>query len=148
MSDINRRVDAIVDKFNTFKDWEDRYRELIQFGKKATNLDIDSLDDKFLVKGCQSQVWLIPDYKSGIVSFKGTSDAAIVKGIVCLLIEAFSGSNPQEILDFDVDFLNKIGITEHLSMNRTNGLASMVKQIKMYALVYNSLFQKGVMDAP
>lgn len=142
------RAEKVIERFNQFKDWEDRYRELIKLGKTSSETTDQNLDEKYLVKGCQSQVWLVPNYKNGLVSFVGTSDAAIVAGIVALLIDVFSPSTPQDILDYDMKFLGDIGITEHLSMNRTNGLASMVKQIKLYALAYQSLYEKGIMDAP
>lgn len=145
---IREKADAVVKQFNQYADWEDRYRELIKIGKSSVSPNSEQLIEKYLVKGCQSQVWLIPSYKSGKVYFLADSDAAIVSGIVALLVQVFSGSEPKEILDSDMDFLKQIGITEHLSMNRTNGLASMIKQIKFYAFAYQSLFEKGIMDAP
>lgn len=145
---LDTRANEMVNRFSSIKDWEDRYKEVIKIGKEATPIGEDSTHDKFLVKGCQSQVWLIPSYKGGIVSFKADSDAAIVRGIVNLLVGVYSGSSPKEIVEYSRDFLGEIGIKEHLSMNRTNGLAAMLKQIKMYGVVYMSLAEKGVMDAP
>lgn len=145
---IDERAHSIVKQFSQYSDWEDRYRELIKIGKNAEVMPVQDKIDKFLVKGCQSLVWLKPSYTKGVVEFKADSDAVIVKGIVCLLVNVFSGATPEEILKNDISFLSDIGITEHLSMNRTNGLASMVKQIKMYGVVYKSLADKGILDAP
>jgi cysteine desulfuration protein SufE len=145
---LRNRVSAIVDRFSQFDDWEDRYKEIIKIGKNLSELDDGDKIEKFQVKGCQSQVWLKPSFENGIVNYFGDSDAILVKGIVGVLIEAYSGSTPNEILEYQDDFLKSIGITDHLSMNRTNGLASMLKQIKMYAVVYKSLADKGIKDAP
>ena len=145
---IDKRANNIIRRFNQYDDWEDRYRELIQLGKTAKALDDSNKSDKYLVKGCQSLVWLKPSFIEGKVYFQADSDASIVKGIVCLLVEVFSESTPAEIMSNNVEFLSEIGITEHLSMNRTNGLSSMVKQIKMYAIAYQSLAEKGIMNAP
>ena len=145
---IDTRASDIITRFNQYTDWEDRYKELINLGRKAQGQISGTPDDKYLVKGCQSQVWLIPEYSNGRVYFTADSDASIVKGIVLLLVQVYSDSTPMEILNDKSEFLSKIGITEHLSMNRTNGLASMLKQIKMYAMVYQSLADKGISDAP
>ena len=144
----NNAVEQIIDRFNKYSDWEDRYRELIKTGKSLTDLDESQKIDKFKVRGCQSQVWLVPELKDGKVLFKADSDAVLVKGIVALLVEAYSGLTPEEITAQDTGFLKEIGITEHLSMNRTNGLANMVKQIKMYAMAFQSLVAKGINNVP
>jgi cysteine desulfuration protein SufE len=133
------RVGQVKERFLKFSDWEDRYLELIQIGRTSAAYPEDKRIDKFKVKGCQSQVWLYSEFKDGKVSFYGDSDAVLVKGIVGLLVEVYSGSTPEEILGLKPEFLKEIGITEHLSMNRSNGLASMMKQIQMYALVYKSM---------
>ena len=143
-SSKNNAVEQIIDRFNKYSDWEDRYRELIKTGKSLTDLDESQKIDKFKVRGCQSQVWLVPELKDGKVLFKADSDAVLVKGIVALLVEAYSGLTPEEITAQDTGFLKEIGITDHLSMNRTNGLANMVKQIKMYAMAFQSLVAKGI----
>lgn len=147
-SSKNNAVEQIIDRFNKYSDWEDRYRELIKTGKSLTDLDESQKIDKFKVRGCQSQVWLVPELKDGKVLFKADSDAVLVKGIVALLVEAYSGLTPEEITAQDTGFLKEIGITEHLSMNRTNGLANMVKQIKMYAMAFQSLVAKGINNVP
>ncbi|MBC77619.1 MAG: Fe-S metabolism protein SufE [Halobacteriovoraceae bacterium] len=144
----NSAVEQIIERFNQYSDWEDRYRELIKTGKSLNELDESQKIDKFKVRGCQSQVWLVPELKDGKVLFKADSDAVLVKGIVALLVEAYSGLTPEEITSQDTGFLKEIGITEHLSMNRTNGLANMVKQIKMYAIAFQSLIAKGVTNVP
>lgn len=142
------KITSIVERFNRFSDWEDRYRELIKTGKGLESLDDAQKIEKFQIRGCQSQVWLVPELKDGKVIFRADSDAVLVKGIVALLVEAYSGLSPEEILAQDTNFLKEIGITEHLSMNRTNGLANMVKQIKMYGMAFQSLVAKGIQNVP
>lgn len=132
---MQERIDKIKERFLQFNDWEDRYKELIQLGKSLDSYPEDKRDDKYKVKGCQSQVWLYPEIKEGRVYFYGDSDAVLVKGIVGLLLSVYSDATPAEILATKPDFLKEVGITEHLSMNRSNGLAAMMKQIQMYALV-------------
>lgn len=139
---VTERITQVVSRFKAQADWEDRYKELIQIGKQLALYPEEQRQEKFKVKGCQSQVWLYPEFKEGRVFFHADSDAILVKGIMGLLTEVYSGLKPQEILDTPADFLKEIGITEHLSMNRSNGLASMLKQIQMYALVYKSLGEK------
>lgn len=145
---IESRVKTLVERFNQYSDWEDRYKELIKIGKNLGELPLEDQIEKFQIKGCQSKVWLKPNYSDGKIHFVATSDAVLVKGIVGLLVEAYSGSSPDEVISYKDDFLKDIGITDHLSMNRTNGLASMLKQIKMYGIVYKSLLDKGIKDAP
>ena len=144
---IKLKADSVVDRFSQYNDWEDRYKELIKIGKSLPELSPEYQIEKFQVKGCQSLVWLKPEFKEGKVKFYGYSDAVLVKGIVGLLVDVYSGFRPDEILAYQDDFLKKIGITEHLSMNRTNGLASMLKQIKMYAMAFKSLADKGIENA-
>jgi cysteine desulfuration protein SufE len=144
---IENRVIGLVERFNQYNDWEDRYKELIKIGKNLDDLPVEFQIEKFQIKGCQSKVWLRPQYKNGVVEFFATSDAILVKGIVGLLVEAYSHATPDEIISYKDDFLKDIGITDHLSMNRTNGLASMLKQIKMYGIVFKSLADKGIKDA-
>jgi cysteine desulfuration protein SufE len=136
---INKRKTQVLERFQKIADWEDRYKELINLGKELAPFPQDKREDKFKVKGCQSQVWLAPEFRDGKIYFHADSDAVLVKGIVALLVYVFSGSTPQEVVNEKADFLKTIGITEHLSMNRANGLASMLKQIHMYGLVYQSL---------
>ena len=144
---INERINEIVDRFTQFSDWEDRYKELIKIGKDLSDYAETDQIEKFQIKGCQSQVWLKPSYREGLVHFQASSDAILVKGIVGILVKVYSGSTPDEILHQKNDFLKEIGITEHLSMNRTNGLASMLKQIQMYAYAYKTLYDQGIMNA-
>jgi cysteine desulfuration protein SufE len=133
------RVSQIKRHFLTFSDWEDRYRELIHLGRDLAPYPEEKREEKYKVKGCQSQVWLFPEFKNGRVYFYADSDAILVKGIIGLLVKVYSDATPDEILSTKPDFLKEVGITEHLSMNRSNGLAAMMKQIQMYALVFKSL---------
>lgn len=133
------RTTRIKQRFLQFKDWEDRYKELIVLGKGLSAYPEDKREDKYKVKGCQSQVWLYPEFKEGKVYFHADSDALLVKGIVGILTSVYSDATPEEILSTKPDFLAEVGITEHLSMNRSNGLAAMMKQIQMYAVVFKSM---------
>ncbi len=139
---MTERVNQIKQRLGQYSDWEDRYKELILLGKSLQNYPEDKRDEKYKVKGCQSQVWLYPELKDGRVYFFGDSDAVLVKGIVGLLLSVYSDATPDEILATKPEFLKEVGITEHLSMNRSNGLAAMMKQIPMYALVFKSLNQQ------
>ena len=139
MANMQDRIAQVVTRFTGLPDWEERYKELIKVGKEMGAYPEEQRTEKFQVKGCQSQVWLFPSFTNGHVHFAADSDALLVKGIVALLVHVYSGATPAEILADKGEFLKAIGITEHLSMNRTNGLASMLKQIQMYALVYQSL---------
>ena len=144
---IQDRITQLVERFNSFSQWEERYKELIQNGKKLAPLEETDKIDKFRIKGCQSQVWLKPEYKDGVIHFYADSDAVLVKGIISLLLEVYSGETPEVVMATPPQFLKDIGITEHLTMNRTNGLASMVKQIQMYGTAFSALKQKGVLNA-
>lgn len=136
---MQERISRIKERFLQYKDWEDRYKELITLGKELNIYPEEKRDEKYKVKGCQSQVWLYPEFKDGRVFFYGDSDAVLVKGIVGLLVTVYSDATPDEILATKPDFLKEVGITEHLSMNRSNGLAAMMKQMQMYALVFKSM---------
>lgn len=144
---MDEKIAQLITRFTKHDEWEDRYRELIQTGKNIEGLKDSDKDEKFRIKGCQSQVWLKPEYKDGVIFFHADSDAVLVKGIIGILLEVYSGEEPENIMGRPPQFLKDIGITEHLSMNRTNGLASMVKQIQMYATAFNALKQKGVLSA-
>lgn len=133
------RITQVKERFIQYQDWEDRYKELIQLGKELSSYPEEKREDKYKVKGCQSQVWLYPEFKEGRVYFLADSDALLVKGIVGLLVSVYSDATPEEILSTKPDFLKEVGITEHLSMNRSNGLAAMMKQMQMYALVLKSM---------
>ncbi|MFG1498604.1 SufE family protein [Halobacteriovorax sp. XZX-3] len=141
---IQERVDALISEFNGFGDWEDRYMHIISRGKQMESLPEDLQQEEYKVKGCQSQVWLIPELKDGKVFFRADSDAAIVKGIVSILVGVYSDATPDEILATKPDFLDTIGLRQHLSMSRANGLSSMIKQISMYALAYKTKIQMGL----
>lgn len=144
---IEVKAKEIVTQFCRHSEWEDRYRELIKMGKTLEDYPKDNLLDKYLIQGCQSKAWLYPTYKDGQMILQATSEAILVKGIISLLIKVYSGELPSNVLGHRADFLKEIGITEHLSMNRTNGLSSMIKQIQMYALVYKTLEDQGIQSA-
>lgn len=144
---ITDKIDRLVERFMQFDQWEDRYKELIKSAKGLAPMESNERVEKFRIKGCQSQVWLKPELKDGLVYFKADSDAVLVKGIISILLEVYSGQSPELILNNSPDFLKKIGITEHLTMNRTNGLASMVKQVQIYATAFCALKNKGVLNA-
>jgi SufE protein probably involved in Fe-S center assembly len=134
---INEIQDEIIEEFSISDDWMDRYAVLIDMGNMLSVLDEKYKTESNLIEGCQSRVWLHADYNDGKVIFQGESDAVIVKGIVSLLIRVLSGHTPQEIIDADLYFIDKIGLKEHLSPTRSNGLVSMLKQMKMYALAFS-----------
>ena len=135
---INEIQDEIIDEFSGFDDWMDKYQLLIDLGNEQEPLDEKYKVESNLIDGCQSRVWLQADYVDGKINFTAESDALIVKGIVALLIRVLSGHTPQEILDADLYFIEKIGLKEHLSPTRSNGLLAMVKQMRVYALAFSS----------
>lgn len=139
---INELQDNIIEEFSMFDDWMDKYALLIDLGNS-----LEPLNDKFktpqnIIEGCQSRVWLNAELKDGIISFQGESDAVLVKGIVSLLINVLSGHTPDEIFNSNLYFIDTIGLKEHLSPTRSNGLVAMVKQMKMFALAYKSANSK------
>ena len=136
---INEIQDEIIEEFSGLDDWMDKYQLLIDLGNELTPLDERYKTEQNLIDGCQSRVWLQADYVDGKINFTAESDALIVKGIVALLIRVLSGHTPQEILDADLYFIEKIGLKEHLSPTRSNGLLAMVKQMRVYALAFNSV---------
>ena len=131
---INEVQDEVIAEFSDFDDWMDRYQLLIDLGNEQEPLNDKYKTEQNLIEGCQSRVWLQADEKDGRIIFQAESDALIVKGIISLLIKVLSGHTPDEILDADLYFIDKIGLKEHLSPTRSNGLLSMVKQMRMYAL--------------
>lgn len=135
---INKTQDQIIDEFAVFDDWMDKYALLIDLGNSLPPLEDKYKTENNLIEGCQSRVWLQADYEDGKIYFKGESDAVIVKGIVSLLIQVISGHTPQEILDANLYFIDEIGLKEHLSPTRSNGLVSMVKQMRLYALAFKA----------
>ncbi len=143
MATINEIQDEIIEEFSGFDDWMDKYQLLIDLGNEQEPLDEKYKVESNLIDGCQSRVWLQADYEDGVIRFTAESDALIVKGIVALLIRVLSGHTPQEILDADLYFIEKIGLKEHLSPTRSNGLLAMVKQMRVYALAFSSSAAKG-----
>ena len=135
---INEIQDEIIEEFSGLDDWMDRYQMLIDLGNEQEPLDEQYKVEQNLIDGCQSRVWLHADYNDGVIVFTAESDALIVKGIVALLIRVLSGHTPQEILDAELYFIDRIGLKEHLSPTRTNGLLAMVKQMRMYALAFGT----------
>ena len=136
MKSIQEKQNQIIDEFNFFQDWTEKYQYLIDLGKSLPDFDQNNKIDSNLIDGCQSKVWLNSSFNDNIVIFEADSDAIISKGIISLLIRVFSGHNPKDILEADIDFIEKIGLNSHLSQTRANGLLSMIKQIKIYALAY------------
>ncbi|SFW44623.1 cysteine desulfuration protein SufE [Prevotellaceae bacterium HUN156] len=133
---INERQDEIIEEFAGFDDWMDRYQLLIDLGNEQEPLDEKYKTEQNLIDGCQSRVWLQADYADGKIHFQAESDALIVKGIVTLLIRVLNDSTPQDILDADLYFIDEIGLKEHLSPTRSNGLLAMIKQMRMYAVAF------------
>ena len=135
---INEIQDEIIEEFSAFDDWMDKYALLIELGNSLAPLDDKYKTESNLIEGCQSRVWLQADYSDGLIHFQGESDAVIVKGIVSLLIKIISGHTPDEILNADLYFVDKIGLKEHLSRTRSNGLVAMLKQMRLYAMAFKS----------
>lgn len=136
---INEIQDEIIAEFSDFDDWMDRYQMLIDMGSEQPPLEDQYKTEQNLIDGCQSRVWLQADMVDGKLQFRAESDALIVKGIVALLVRVLSDHTPQEILDADLYFIDRIGLREHLSPTRSNGLGAMLKQMKMYALAFKSI---------
>lgn len=136
MKSIDEIQDEIIDEFSVFDDWMDKYALLIDLGNSLPPIEEKYKTNENLIEGCQSRVWLQADYRDGRIWFEAESDAIIVKGIVSLLVRVLSGRTPDEILNADLYFIDRIGLTEHLSPTRSNGLVAMVKQMRMYALAF------------
>ena len=128
----------IIDEFSVFEDWMDKYEYIIELGKGVPVIDQDRKTEANLIKGCQSRVWLSSEFRDGRIWFAADSDAIITKGIISLLVRVFNGRTPQEILSSDFSFVEKIGLKDNLSPTRANGLVSMIKQIKNYAVAYSA----------
>ena len=140
---INEAQDEVIEEFSDLTDWMDKYQMLIDLGNDLDELDAKYKNDSNFIDGCHSRVWLQCDYVDGKLIFTADSDALITKGIIALLIQVLSGHTPQEILDADLYFIDKIGLRQHLSPTRSNGLLSMVKQIKDYAIAYKAKEDAG-----
>ena len=134
--DINEAQNRIIEEFSAFDDWMDRYSLLIEKGKELPALEPSHKKNEYLIEGCQSKVWLYPEFKNGKIFFSADSDALITKGIVALLIELFSGRTPHEIKNAELYFIDKIGLRQNLSPTRANGLLAMIKQMRLYAMAY------------
>ncbi len=135
---INEKQNNIVEEFEQFDDWMDKYSLLIDLGNSLEPVTETDKVPQNIIEGCQSRVWLTADYQNGIITYHGESDAILVKGIVSLLIQVLSGHTPDEILNTELFFIEKIGLREHLSPTRSNGLLAMIKQMRLYALAYKS----------
>ena len=133
----------IVEEFEVFDDWMDRYNYLIELGNSLDIIDPKFKTNEYIIKGCQSRVWINAEYEDGKVVYSADSDAIITKGIISLLIRVLSNRTPQEIMDSELSFIDEIGLKENLSPTRANGLLSMVKQMKLYAVAYNAKYGKN-----
>jgi len=133
---IKEIQDELIEDFELFDEWEDKYAYIIELGKKLSPLDEKYKKEDYRVKGCQSNVWLNSYLKEGQVIFEADSDAIIVKGLVSMLVKVLSGHSPEELANADLYFIDKIGMQQHLSMTRSNGLAAMIKKMKMYGIAY------------
>lgn len=140
---IAEKQNEIIREFEGIRDWRQRYRHIIELGRALEDMPEELKSEKFKVRGCQSQVWLYPELKEGVVVYQADSDAAIVRGLVALVLRVFSGHTPDEILAAPADFVDKIGLSEHLSQTRSNGLAAMLKQVKMYALAMKAVADRS-----
>ena len=138
MNSIKEKQDEIIEEFSSFDDWMDRYQLLIDMGSEQAPLEDEYKTESNLIEGCQSRVWLQADLVDGKVFYRAESDALIVKGIVSLLLRVYSGHTPQEILESEPYFVEAIGLKEHLSPTRSNGLVAMIKQMKLYALAFKA----------
>tara|TARA_Y100001936_G_C15890497_1_gene567714 strand:- start:253 stop:669 length:417 start_codon:yes stop_codon:yes gene_type:complete len=134
---IENLQENLIEDFSFFDDWTQKYEYMIELSKTLEKMDESLKNDENLIKGCQSKVWLNADFKDGKINFIADSEAIITKGIIAILLMVFNNKTPDEIIKSDVSFIEKIGLKEHLSPNRANGLYSMIKQIKFYAIAYN-----------
>lgn len=141
---IETRVEQLKKEFEELSSWEDRYAHIIKLGKSLPELPEEHRLESNKIRGCQSQVWLFPELVEGKIFFHADSDASIVKGIISLLIEVYSNATPDEILSLRPDWLDEIGLRQHLSMSRANGLSSMLKQISMYAIAMQAKIKMGL----
>jgi cysteine desulfuration protein SufE len=135
---INERQDGIIEEFEMFEDWMDKYEYLISLGKELPLIEETKKTSENIIKGCQSRVWLAADLENSRIQYTADSDAIITKGIISLMIRILTDTSPKEIMETELYFIDKVGLKEHLSPTRSNGLVSMVKQMKMYAIAYSS----------
>ena len=129
----------IIDEFSAYDDWMGKYGYLIELGNELKDLDPKEKTDQNMIKGCQSRVWLVAEMENGKINFRGESDAVIVKGLVALLLRVVSGRTPKELIENNLHFIDDLGLKQHLSPTRSNGLLAMVKQIRLYAVAYNKI---------
>lgn len=146
--ELNEIQNIIIDDFSTFDDWMQKYNYLIELGKEVPVIDPRYKTRDFLIEGCQSKVWLYPEFNGDVINFTADSDAIITRGIVSLLIKVLSGRTPKEIINADLYFIDRIGLRQNLSPTRSNGLLSMVKQMKLYAMAYEIRKQKSEDGSP
>lgn len=139
---INELQDQITEEFALFDDWIDKYNYLIDLGKTLPAIDPKYKTNDYIIEGCQSKVWLHPSFENGIINFTADSDAIITRGIVALLVRVLSGRTPEEIMNADLYFIDKIGLKQNLSPTRSNGLLAMVRQVKLYAIAYSTKIRK------
>ncbi len=138
MMEINKIQDKIIEEFGVFDDWMDKYNFLIELSRDIPDIDPSLKTDEYIIKGCQSRVWLNAEMESGKVVFTADSDAIIVKGIIALLIRVMSDQTPQDLMNVDLYFIDKIGLKQNLSPTRSNGLVAMIKQMKLYAIAFDA----------
>ena len=143
MKNINEIQEEIIEEFEVFDDWMDKYNYLIELSNDLPLIDPKYRTKDYMISGCQSKVWLHAEYKNGIINFTADSNAIITKGIIALLIRVLSGRNPEEIMNVDLYFIDKIGLRQNLSPTRSNGLLAFIKQIKLYAVAYNVKYKKN-----
>ncbi|MBF6598074.1 MAG: SufE family protein [Fermentimonas sp.] len=143
MQTINDIQQEIIDEFSIFDDWMDKYSLIIEYGNSLTKLDDKYKIRENVIEGCQSRVWLQTDYRDGKLHFQAESDAIIVKGLLALVLRIFSNRTPNEIIDTDLKFMKEIGLTDHLSPTRSNGLLSVIKQIRYYAIAFKAKEEKN-----
>ncbi len=143
MQTIDQVQEEIINEFAIFDDWMDKYALIIEEGNKLEKLDDIYKTPNNIIEGCQSRVWLQTDYENGILNFRAESDAVIVKGLLALVLRVFSGRTPDEIIGADLRFLKEVGLTEHLSPTRSNGLLAVIKQIRFYAIAYKAKEEQG-----
>lgn len=140
---IHETEEEIIDEFSFFESWQDKYEYIIELGKKLKDFPEDKRTEDNKVKGCQSSVWVVTRDEDGKIYFKADSDSTIVKGLIALLIRVLNGRTPEEILSSELCFIDKTGLKQHLAQTRANGLAAMIKQMKMYALAYKTKYESS-----
>ncbi|MFZ5431785.1 MAG: SufE family protein [Bacteroidota bacterium] len=140
MQDVQKEI---LEEFSVYEDWMDKYGYLIELGNNLPELPAAEKTDEFLIRGCQSRVWLVPELKDGKIWFRGESDAVIVKGLVALLLRVASGRTPKELIENEMYFVDELGLKQHLSPTRSNGLLAMIKQIRLYAVAYNKVLERN-----